>query len=47
MKATIKIPTDLNEIPLKSYQKFITVVDKSNDDEFICQAVSIYLANYS
>ena len=36
MKATIKIPTDLNEIPLKSYQKFISVVDKSNDDEFIC-----------
>ena len=36
MEATIKIPTDLNEIPLKSYQKFISVVDKSNDDEFIC-----------
>ncbi|QDP65253.1 MAG: hypothetical protein Unbinned2819contig1004_44 [Prokaryotic dsDNA virus sp.] len=36
MEATIKIPTDINEIPLGSYQKFMKTVEKSNDEEFIC-----------
>jgi len=37
MKTEIVIPTSLSEIPLKSYQEFIKVVEKSNDDEFIGQ----------
>jgi hypothetical protein len=37
MKTEIVIPTSLNEIPLKSYQEFIKVVEKSNDQEFIGQ----------
>ena len=37
MKTEIVIPTSLSEIPLKSYQEFMKVVDKSNDDEFIGQ----------
>jgi hypothetical protein len=37
MKTEIVIPTSLSEIPLKSYQEFMRVVDKSNDEEFIGQ----------
>ena len=37
MKTEIVIPTSLSEIPLKSYQEFIKVVEKSNDQEFIGQ----------
>jgi hypothetical protein len=37
MKTEIVIPTSLNEIPLKSYQEFMKVVEKSNDQEFIGQ----------
>jgi hypothetical protein len=37
MKTEIVIPTSLSEIPLKSYQEFMRVVEKSNDDEFIGQ----------
>jgi hypothetical protein len=37
MKTEIVIPTSLNEIPLKSYQEFMKVVEKSNDEEFIGQ----------
>lgn len=37
MKTEIVIPTSLSEIPLKSYQEFIKVVEKSNDEEFIGQ----------
>jgi hypothetical protein len=37
MKTEIVIPTSLSEIPLKSYQEFMKVVDKSNDEEFIGQ----------
>jgi len=37
MKTEIVIPTSLSEIPLKSYQEFMKVVEKSNDDEFIGQ----------
>ena len=37
MKTEIVIPTSLNEIPLKSYQEFMKVVEKSNDEEFIVQ----------
>lgn len=37
MKTEIVIPTSLNEIPLKSYQEFMKVVEKSNDEEFIAQ----------
>jgi len=35
MQAEILLPTELNEIPLCSYQKFINVADNSSDDEFI------------
>lgn len=37
MEAEILIPTNLNEIPLGSYQKFMHTNDNSNDEEFICQ----------
>jgi hypothetical protein len=37
MKTEIVIPTSLSEIPLKSYQEFMRVVKKSNDEEFIGQ----------
>ena len=37
MKTEIVIPTSLSEIPLKSYQEFIKVVENSNDEEFIAQ----------
>lgn len=37
MKLELIIPTSLNEIPLKAYQKFISIADNSNDDEFIAQ----------
>lgn len=37
MKTEIVIPTSLSEIPLKGYQEFMKVVEKSNDEEFISQ----------
>jgi hypothetical protein len=37
MKIDITLPTDLNEIPLVRYQKFIEMKEKSNDEEFIAQ----------
>lgn len=37
MKTEIVIPTSLSEIPLKSYQEFMKVVESSNDEEFIAQ----------
>jgi hypothetical protein len=37
MEAEILLPTELNEIPLKSYQQFMDTCDKSNDEEFLCQ----------
>jgi hypothetical protein len=37
MKTEIVIPTSLSEIPLRSYQEFMKVVEKSNDEEFIGQ----------
>jgi len=37
MKIDITLPTDLNEIPLVRYQKFIEMQQKSNDEEFIAQ----------
>lgn len=37
MKTEIVIPTSLSEIPLKSYQEFMKVIEKSNDQEFIGQ----------
>jgi hypothetical protein len=37
MKTEIIIPTSLSEIPLKSYQEFMKVIEKSNDQEFIGQ----------
>ena len=37
MKIDITLPTDLNEIPLLRYQKFIEMQQKSNDEEFIAQ----------
>ena len=35
MKVDIKIPTELKDIWLGTYQDFLQVVDNSNDDEFI------------
>jgi hypothetical protein len=35
MKANINVPTELNEITLKQYQKFLKVQDKSKDNNFI------------
>ena len=37
MKATILVPTDINEITLGNYQKFINTANKSNDNEFLAQ----------
>lgn len=37
MKTEIVIPTSLSEIPLRNYQEFMKVVEKSNDEEFIGQ----------
>ncbi len=37
MKAEIQIPTSLSEIPLVNYQKFIKLVENSNDEELIAQ----------
>ena len=37
MEVQIKVPTDLNEIPLKHYQDFLRVQRDSTDDEFIAQ----------
>ena len=37
MKLELFVPTSLSEIPLKSYQEFMKVVEKSNDEEFIGQ----------
>jgi hypothetical protein len=37
MKLELIIPTSLNEIPLKSYQKFQAIAKGSNDDEFIAR----------
>jgi hypothetical protein len=35
MKAEIKIPSKLSEVPLMSYQKYLQVLKGSNDEEFI------------
>ena len=35
MKAEIKIPSKLSEVPLMSYQKYLEVLKGSNDEEFI------------
>lgn len=35
MKANINVPTELNEITLKQYQKFLKVQDSSKDNNFI------------
>lgn len=37
MKVDIKVPTSLNEIPLVNYQKFMKLVENSNDEELIAQ----------
>ena len=37
MKTEIVIPTTLSEIPLMNYQKFIKLVEGSNDEELIAQ----------
>jgi hypothetical protein len=37
MKTEIVVPTSLSEIPLKNYQEFMKLVEKSNDQEFIGQ----------
>lgn len=37
MEVQIKVPTELNEIPLKHYQDFLKVQGNSNDEEFIAQ----------
>jgi len=35
MKANINVPTELNEITLKQYQKFLKVQDSSKDNNFV------------
>mgnify|MGYP003135585871 FL=1 len=37
MEAEILLPTNINEIPLGSYQKFMATYEKTNDEEFLCQ----------
>jgi hypothetical protein len=37
MEIQVKVPTSLNEIPLKHYVDFLNVQKGSNDDEFIAQ----------
>lgn len=37
MEVQIKVPTDLNEIPLKHYQDFLSVQKNSSDEEFVAQ----------
>jgi hypothetical protein len=37
MKTEIVIPTTLSEIPLMNYQKFMKLVEGSNDEELIAQ----------
>jgi hypothetical protein len=37
MEVQIKVPTSLNEIPLKHYQDFLKVQRDSNDEEFVAQ----------
>jgi hypothetical protein len=37
MEVQIKVPTDLNEIPLKHYQDFLRVQRDSTDEEFVAQ----------
>lgn len=37
MEVQIKVPTDLNEIPLKHYQDFLRVQRESSDEEFVAQ----------
>jgi len=37
MELQIKVPTSLNEIPLKHYQDFIAVQSNSTDEEFVAQ----------
>ena len=37
MKMEINIPTELREINLRKWQKFIEIADNSNDDEFVAQ----------
>ncbi len=37
MEIQVKVPTSLNEIPLKHYVDFLNVQKGSNDEEFIAQ----------
>ena len=37
MKTEIYVPTKLSEIPLQNYQKFMKVINNSNDQEFIAE----------
>lgn len=37
MEVQIKVPTELNEIPLKHYQDFLNVQKNSSDEEFVAQ----------
>jgi len=40
MEAEILLPTDINEIPLGSYQKFMHTYENTNDEEFLCQKMT-------
>ena len=43
MKIKIKVPSDLSEITLYDYQRYMNVIDNSNDELFIAQkTVSIF-----
>lgn len=37
MKLELVVPTELSEIPLKHYQKFLNIAEKSNDEIFLAE----------
>jgi len=41
MEVQIKVPTELNEIPLKHYQDFLNVQNNSSDEEFVAQKMTV------
>jgi hypothetical protein len=45
MKLEIKIPTDLSEVTLEQYQKFIKAIDQNDDEFFIMQKMLQYFCD--
>jgi len=43
MKATVIVPTDLSEITLKQYQKFLKIQEMDSDENFVrCKMIEIF-----